>query len=453
MFLDAQSKMLKDEAGQATCFKRSMSLVLAVNLMLVSAIFCGCTASYLAQKRLEGVARGWCEMIRASQVIPVYPLTEDLIVGDVFLTQTTIEDQEGEYKKNGFLPLDDHQVRLAYTNFSSMYFDAYWKDSFGGTNVPHSVPTFTNAGAFSNAQPIILTAAPLPRAAFPTYTVQAQSGAGFNAAFPIQGIPVALSYLNSQQVNASVTIADARTYAGDTEQLFALLHDWAQNPSVRRRLAETAVASRPAEVFLRVVSRVYYARAVDVSLQRADSQGAGAQAGTVSGVTLLTNEGNAVQNYTNTLNALTAAATTPASAVSSATQVGGSVKFVAASSSTIGISQSFDTLLAIGYLGFDVPVYTNGDIGYPIPTFQHLARKIPTSTSEPANVKSLFDSAAEEHMADVSDGYQTTTNKALWDAIILDVTGKTNFPQMVREGKPREWNDVYWTLKHRSLLK
>jgi len=32
--------------------------------------------------------------------------------------------------------------------------------------------------------------------------------------------------------------------------------------------------------------------------------------------------------------------------------------------------------LAVGYLGFDVPVNTNGDIGTPIPTFQLLNRKI-----------------------------------------------------------------------------
>jgi len=33
--------------------------------------------------------------------------------------------------------------------------------------------------------------------------------------------------------------------------------------------------------------------------------------------------------------------------------------------------------LAVGYLGFDVAVNTNGDIGYPIPTFKHLTGKIP----------------------------------------------------------------------------
>jgi hypothetical protein len=324
-------------------------------------------------------------MIRASQVIPVYPLTQDLVVGDVFLTQTTIRDQAKEYEKKGFLPLDDLQVRLPCTNFSPMYFDGYWKDQFGGTNTPHPLPVFTtNAGAFSNGQTVVLTAAPLPRVAFPTYSVQAQSGFGFNAAFPIQGIPVALSYLNSQQVNASVTIADARTYAGDPAQLYAQLCEWAGNPATKTLLAQTAQNMEHTEVFLRVVSRVYYARSFDVSLERADSQGGGAKAGTIGDVSLLTNNSASVAaNYTNLLNTLTAQASTAASAVSNATQIGGSVKFVAASGSTVGLSQSFDSLLAIGYLGFDVAVYTNGDIGYPIPTFQHLKGNFATPARPP----------------------------------------------------------------------
>ncbi len=415
----------------------------------------GC-ASYLARKRLEGVAKGWCEMIRASQVIPVYPLTQDLMVGDVFLTQTTISDQASEYNKNGFLPLDDLQVRLPYTNFSSIYFDGYWKDQFGGTNAPHPVPVFTNASAVTNGQTIVLTQAPMPRAAFPTYSVQAQSGAGFNAAFPIQGIPVALSYLNSQQVNASVTIADARTYAGDTAQLYDLLRQWAESPSIRTNLAGMAMNDDQREVFLRVVSRVYYARAVDVSLQRADSQGGGAKVGTVGDVSLLaTNSTNVTPNYTNLLSTLTAAATTAASVISNATQIGGAVKFVSASTSTVGLSQSFDSLLAVGYLGFDVPVYTNGDIGYPIPTFQHINGRVHAPKVESPNVLNSykFDTNTENHMADISESYHAAKNQSAWDAVILGVTGKKNLADLVRTGRPEEWDHVYWALKHRSFLK
>jgi hypothetical protein len=65
------------------------------------------------------------------------------------------------------------------------------------------------------------------------------------------------------------------------------------------------------------------------------------------------------------------------------TQIGAAVKFVSASSSTIGLSQAFDRLLAIGYLGFDVEVGTNGYLGMPIPTFQHQLGKVPSPPAPP----------------------------------------------------------------------
>jgi hypothetical protein len=295
-------------------------------------------------------------------------------VGDVFLVRTPISDQASAYNKSGFLPLDDAVVRLAYTNFSKEYFDSYWKDEFGST--PHPVPLFTNAAAYSSTQAVSLVDAPLPRAAFPTYSFHSSSSFGFNAAFPIQGIPVALSYLNSQQVNGSVTIADARTYAGDPNQLLSLLQDWANIPANQDLLKSAAMNAAPTVVFLRVVSRIYFARAVDVSLQRSDSQNAGGKGGTVNNVSLLTTNGDINSGYTNLLSNLTAAA-------ASATQVGAAVSFISASGSTVGLSQSFDRLLAIGYLGFDVPINTNGDIGMPVPTFQHLTGTIPNPVAPP----------------------------------------------------------------------
>src|ERR1035437_8507137 len=110
------------------------SLRITVALLGVSLIIAGC-ATHDARTHLEGVAKNWCETIRASQVIPVYPLTQDMVIGDVFLVQTTIASQADDYKKRGFLALDDFRTRLQYTDFHDVYFDNYWKDQFG--NTPH----------------------------------------------------------------------------------------------------------------------------------------------------------------------------------------------------------------------------------------------------------------------------------------------------------------------------
>lgn len=340
----------------------------------------GCTASSQARKRAEQVAKGWCETIRASQVIPVYPMTQDVVVGDVFLVQTPIANQASLYKAKGFLPLDDFQVRLPYTDFSKLYFDGYWKDEFGAT--PHPMPHYTNAGSLQGQPTVSLTEAPLPRAAFPSYSFKAESGFGLNAAFPISGVPVALSYLNSGQVNGSVTISDARTYGGDTDALKLLLRKWAGRTAKQEELARVATraaAHSQNSVFLRVVSRVYYARAIDLSLHRADSQSAGGKGGVVNDVSLFKTNGTVNENYTNVLNLLNAAV----SPVAGAAQVGAAAKFVAVSESTVGLAQTFDRLLVIGYLGFDVPVNAKGELGAAIPTFQRLSGMLP----EPAPVR------------------------------------------------------------------
>ena len=60
------------------------------------------------REQLHRVAKDWCETIRASQVIAVYPLTQDVQPGDIFLVQTPIDKQQQAYKADGFLPLDNH---------------------------------------------------------------------------------------------------------------------------------------------------------------------------------------------------------------------------------------------------------------------------------------------------------------------------------------------------------
>jgi len=65
----------------------------------------------------------------------------------------------------------------------------------------------------------------------------------------------------------------------------------------------------------------------------------------------------------------------------------------------------------------------------------------------------VFNTPVEKRMVDISNGYQTATNQAAWDQVILGVTGKTNFADLVRTGTPQDWRDVYSTLKRRSFLK
>ncbi|MDZ4184968.1 MAG: hypothetical protein U1D97_08325, partial [Desulfuromonadales bacterium] len=88
---------------------------------LVGLFFLSGCAEKMRNNQLEKVAKDWSLVIRASQVIPVYPLTEDLQPGDVLLVSTPIEDQVKLFKKKGFLPLDQMQKRLNPTVVYSQF--------------------------------------------------------------------------------------------------------------------------------------------------------------------------------------------------------------------------------------------------------------------------------------------------------------------------------------------
>lgn len=351
-----------------------------INLLLVALLLpVGC-ASRNARKQLESVAKGWCETIRASQVVPVYPLTEDLSPGDVFLVQTPVASQAKLYQRRGFLALDDRRTRLKNLDYGRVYFDGYWDwgKEFGGT--PHTPPSratpeaLTGEGAVTN----VFANVTAPRAAFPTYTFEAQSSLGLSLAVPVQGIPVALNFLQADRVNGSITISDARTYAADEQQLYAALRAWAQEDDVWPILDETVRRADPKPIFLRVVSRVYLAGGVIVSVNRTGSAGGQGRGGfsppTVPSV--LDAQGNVNPGYTNLLNVLSESAKSPIADIVDKTKAGGAVRFVAASSSGVGLAESFDRLLAVGYLGFDVPVLAGGVLGAPLPTFQILDRTV-----------------------------------------------------------------------------
>lgn len=332
-------------------------------ILAASLLMAGCGGG--RRHQLERVAKDWCETIRASQVIPVYPLTEDIEPGDVFLVQTSIQAETDIYKRKGFLPLDDRRARIRDAGYAEVYRDGYWDDTWGQTPHPRRDRA---AGAVASGPEarLLLSLADAPRVAFPSYSFEVRRGGAFGLAIPIKGVPVGLSYLRSDRVTGTVTIADARTYAGDAWTLYSGLDTWvSENPQIRRMLSDTVdQAGRP--VFLRVVSRVYLTGAVVVGMHSQTTVGAGASAGAPPDVKIINDDGSVNENFKAALDAISQAADP------SPTQAGGRVQFVQASSRDIVLAESFDRLLAIGYLGFDVPVFQGGVLGAPIPTYERL---------------------------------------------------------------------------------
>lgn len=345
-------------------FKTPFAMSVLATCLLVLA---GCGTTKPKQTQLERVAKDWCLTLRASQVMPVYPLTEDVQPGDVFLVQVPIGRQQELYVEKGFLPLDNHLIRLHPNGYSDFYSHSFLDDT---TNtLPHDWIRPGNTNAWIMA----------PHAAFPSYSFSVRKGQGINLAIPIQGVPVGLSLMNSDAADGTVTIKDARTLGVDMVSLYQQLQGWAKTH--KDLLSTYATADGPTN-YLRVVSRIYATAGMDVSLRDASVSQGGAEVGAAKPVEALfvkvpagntnSTEVNA-QNYTNALGILNRSLTASLAKDAAGNILpGGSVRITAAGSRTISLREDFDPPLVLGYLGFDCIILEDGSPGEPIPTYAHL---------------------------------------------------------------------------------
>jgi hypothetical protein len=333
------------------------------------ALFCGCCSS--KQCQLERIAKDWCMTIRASQVIPVYPLTEDIQPGDLFLVQTPIDEEQKIYEKKGFLPLDQLVARLNPEGYTNFYGHSFLTGTGGVVVLPHDWAHPGNSN--------VLSWQPAPHAAFPTYSFSVRHGEGINLAVPVDGVPVGLSLLNSDAASGTVTIDNSQTLGVDTVSLWRELQDWALN---NQDFLSFFASTNQEPNYLRVVTRIYTAGQIDVSLSTASSQSGGADVGAAKPVNLLfpqlpngqTNTAAAAaQNYTNGWSTLQSLLASAAQSIGSNNFLpGGSLRLAGASSRTVALQQTLNPPLIIGYLGFDCAILDRGELGPPIPTHSRL---------------------------------------------------------------------------------
>lgn len=345
-------------------------------LVLAALIANGCSMSRDAQ--LEAVAKDWCLTIRASQVVPVYPLTEDLEPGDVFLVQRTVDDQAKAYKEKGFLAFENHIARLEPSGYQHIYQDSFFKAGEVGQIMPREWLAPGEQTSFGRA----------PGAAFPAYTFSVSSGAGFTAALPIQGVPVGLSLLNTSSATGSVTIKDARTYGLDIMSVLADVQHWETEENTKsflRAYAPSRLDSGSApQNYIRVVHRVFLTGKLNVSLNSSQALSGGASVGVPKPVDLpLLNPPDATttgaaqkasaDGYTKGLASINESLNA-AVKVGGETLPGASLRVVSASARSVSIDETFGRPVVIGYLGFDMAILPGGDLGPPIPTHAVLER-------------------------------------------------------------------------------
>jgi len=306
----------------------------------------GCATS---KHELSRVARDWCLAIRASQIVPVYPLTEDLLPGDVYLVQTRVEDQVKVYQDKGFLPIDHLLTRLHLTNYPEFYDHAHGIEA--ATNTPYHW-RFPPIGPGTNEM------WKAPRAGFPSYSFAVKKGGGLNVALPVQGVPVALNLMRASSAKGSVTIADAYTFGIDRVSLEDQVKAWAAGTDCLAQYAPTARQTN----FLRVVCRVFLTGRLNVALFNDSSAGLTASGGAAKPVELpdlITGD---------TSGNLDKAKAALIDSIGSAALPGGTLKLVTASSRAVSMVETFPRPLVIGYHAFDLPILEDGELGGAVST-------------------------------------------------------------------------------------
>ena len=342
-------------------FASAATKVLVSVLGAVAVFGCQDTTKQASQQ-LGRVAKDWCLTIRASQVIPVYPLSEDVEVGDVYLVRTRIEDQVQVYEDEGFLPLENLVARLPVVGYADFYRGGYLIDDNAKPprhwQFPPSAPG-TQPTAYASA----------PRAAFPTYGFKVSRGEGASVAVPVHGVPVGLSLLNAATGSGTIAITESYTYGLPLQALEDAANAWAaKNREFLERFAPVpGTEKQPTRYhYLRVINRVYLAGRVDVSLAADQVSGGEARAGAGAGV--------AVPAPARDDPAASLAALNEQLAKNIPAAAGGSLKATAASARTIALTESFPRPLVFGYIGFDLRIEEGGQLGPPVPTQQRLER-------------------------------------------------------------------------------
>ncbi|MFZ2278329.1 MAG: hypothetical protein WAW39_11040 [Prosthecobacter sp.] len=386
------------------------------------------------QRDLERVARDWCLAIRASQVIPVYPLDEDVQVGDVFVVDTPIDKLKKYWNSRGYLPIDHRFGRFQPTGYSKYYLGqaygvteksvlpAMWQSSRTPdkwVSEPSAFPTIPvqKAGetdaAFKTRQEQLLLSTnwPLaPRVGFPSYSFKVRAGEGFNGALPLQGVPVMLGALGARSVTGSVSLSDAYTYGIDESTLREDLYRWSIQPKIKGHLSGYEIPPDDKRFgkqwnYVRVVTRVYLLRSVQVSLVNQDSSAWRLSAGApkqsadtaAEAVVLQKKETDLQQALSVALANQSLAATDPAAAAevknvpAAAIKLaeeraamkdkyggfvlpGGTVSVSSATERSISMNESFARPIVIGYHALEFPIGEDGalDLARPVSSFSRM---------------------------------------------------------------------------------
>ncbi|MBV6823559.1 hypothetical protein [Pseudomonas sp. PD9R] len=214
-------------------------------LFTLSAILVGCVSTP-PREALEKVAKDWSMTIRASQIMPVYPLDEDIRPGDVYISKNDVDTEIATWEAKGFLPLINRYDRIPITasEYDTQYANGFKK---------------TNDVSFNRA----------PGTAFPSYTFSVDKRGALGLAIPLNSVPVALSASGAQSATGSVVFKGASNQGLSDRTMQSIISRWAAKN--QNLLASKYNNNSP--TVLRVITRIYSIQGATVTLAFSEAVG------------------------------------------------------------------------------------------------------------------------------------------------------------------------------------
>lgn len=300
----------------------------------------------------------WTKTLRQLGIAPTYPPREDVFVGDVYLSDYDPNSKMTQFKFEhgdlniGIEPRWTHVNVIDSLNaYDSRYVWPATPDDYnpisgdsppaGPAKVWHE-PTTANPGGIFAARG---KASRLEIVEMPDFANVVLTKADANAAFPVQGVQAGIALAASRYNQVVMKVPAAESYSvSAADVLTAML----SNNKVKSQYLPAQGLSKGKFVWLRVMTEVYYARAIDITGN--DQIAAGGTGGAGLGST--------APISSQTVTCLKQGDAVPNTVVnpSSSNTPGGTLVVTHCDSSSITLRKVFEQPIAIGTRGFVLKV-------------------------------------------------------------------------------------------------
>lgn len=320
------------------------------------------------------VAKEWSGKMRELGIVPVFPPREDVQVGDIYVTK---ERQEDSFE-DGYVPIGVFagRVKDLPRDISNLYGS---RASFpvtpelaAGYMTNHTNNPFALVAQARDTNRNVFLAGDTNRlrlVGFPSFFSVTFNKSDLAASFPIEALSVALagSFQNAEKVTVSVPVAESYAYpAGDL--ISQLLDNEGSFKGVGGLTTPIAIrlAGNADEAYLHIITEVFYARAIDISLHRSVTRAGGLR---VKPAVPAVSDGSSSTEGNRVANAAGNSPEERANAAYSAldgrlaeTIPGGSLKVVGSGDWGATMRRTYERPIAIGYRGVALQLKSDGSV-------------------------------------------------------------------------------------------